>query len=109
MKQTTKRFWAVLLIAAVAFAFGAASAGRAAAASGERNTVEHTVLEGDNLMLLAGYYFKDPRQWKQIYSNNAAVLNDPHLLLPGTVLRIATTDSDRWHIPYEEFAARAGN
>lgn len=109
MKQITGRIRTGFLSAATLFLFGFAGIGRAAAANGPMTVVEHTVVKGDNLMLLAGYYFKDPRQWRRIYGENSAVLDNPHLLIPGTVLRIATTDLERWHIPYEEFAARAGN
>jgi hypothetical protein len=99
---------AVFLVAAACMAFGFPGVPCKYAVASEAEVVEHTVLKGDNLMLLAGYYFKDPRQWRRIYSNNMEVVRDPNLLIPGTVLRIEVSRADRWHIPYQDFTARAG-
>jgi hypothetical protein len=87
-------FLAVLLLAAPA-----------AVPAAER-TIRHTVLKGDSLTLLAGYYYKDPRQWKQIYNVNREVLADPHLLVPGTVLKIEADPSLQWAIPYADYLSR---
>ena len=69
-------------------------------------TVEHTVIAGDNLHLLAGYYHGDPRQWKRIWKLNRKSLRAPGLLVPGSVLRVEPDPGRRWDGPYEEFRSR---
>lgn len=51
----------------------------------------YTVLEGDTLARIAGYYevYGDRGQWNRIYdANRGAIGSDPNVLLPGTVLSI---------------------
>jgi nucleoid-associated protein YgaU len=112
--------WAVSLVAGAALlvaagpAQGAAKgAGRGAArtaatAQGRAAgpVVEHTVRGGDNLHLLAGYYYRDPRQWRRIWKLNRRSLRGPSLLLPGQTLRIESAPGQGWDVPYEEFLAR---
>jgi nucleoid-associated protein YgaU len=76
------------------------------AARASADVVEHAVVAGDNLHLLAGYYYRDPRQWKRIWKLNRKSLRGPSLLVPGTVLRVELEPGRRWEIPYEEFRSR---
>ena len=68
--------------------------------------VEHTIRRGDNLHLIAGYYYRDPRQWTRIWKANRKTLAGPSRILPGQILRIEGSDGLSWEIPYEDFRSR---
>lgn len=106
--MTTERMWSIVVLLLVAVSLvGAAPC--AAGASTEGNAGEiitHEVAEGDNLSIIAGYYYKDPRQWKRLFDRNSAMLTDPNVILPGTLLKIESDPERQWDIPYGEFLSR---
>ncbi len=72
----------------------------------ETQAVEHTIRSGDNLHLIAGYYYGNPRQWKRIWKMNRKALAGPSSLVPGRILRIEGPSGEGWQGSYEEFCSR---
>ncbi|MBT8211617.1 MAG: LysM peptidoglycan-binding domain-containing protein [Acidimicrobiia bacterium] len=48
----------------------------------------HTVREGDTLWDLATRYLSSPYRWNDIFQSNPEIVEDPHWIYPGELLRI---------------------
>jgi hypothetical protein len=94
----------IALVAVAALLAAALCAGPALAGHGQ--DVLHEVQVGDNLHLIAGYYYGDCRQWERIWRANRAQLGNPSRIERGTWLRVP--DADVPVEPYADFLARMG-
>jgi len=98
------RFALYLLFGAVVgLAAGTPALAAAAAASGPQDAL-HEVMTGDNLHLIAGYYYGDARMWERIWAANKAQVKNPNLLERGMLLLIPNASVP--DTSYPEFAAR---
>ena len=65
----------------------------------------HQVMPGDDLRLIAGYYYGDTRQWERIWQANRDQIPNPNRIRRGTLLRIP--DAVLPDESYPDFLARA--
>ena len=91
---------------AAAFAAGCLLSLAPAPARCENPPVDHTIRSGDNLHLIAGYYYGDPRQWKRVWKTNRKNLAGPNRLVPGKILRIEGFPDDSLLGSYDDFRSR---
>jgi len=75
----------------------------AAAPSGPQDAL-HQVMPGDDLHLIAGYYYGDARKWERIWQANKTQIRNPNLIERGALLRVP--DAEVPAQPYPEFVAR---
>ena len=69
-------------------------------------TIEHTIRTGDNLHLIAGYYYGNPRQWKSVWKANRKALSSANHLVPGRILKIEGSADDTLLGSYDDFRSR---
>lgn len=75
----------------------------AAESAGVQDAV-HQVMPGDDLHLIAGYYYGDARQWERIWDANRDQIRNPNVIERGALLRIP--DAAAPAQPYPDFVAR---
>ena len=72
----------------ILFAAGAGVLAFQPLAAQEAQPRTHTVVRGDNLWDLSQRYLGNPFLWPEIYRLNRDVVEDPHWIYPGEVLRL---------------------
>lgn len=80
----------VAALAAVGLAVGLSRpmhAQRPASSSTDMPT-SHTVKRGDTLWDIAKLYLGDPFLWPEVYRLNAEIIDDPHWIFPGELLKL---------------------
>ena len=70
----------------------------------EGTHVLHKITSGqENLHLLSGYYYGNPRQWKKIYQDNRNIIKNPNRLPVGQTIRIQVGEGWRPRFSYQEW------
>lgn len=64
-----------------------------------KKVVTHTVKRGEQLHLLAGYYYLDARQWVRIYQANMGTITNPNKIYPGQELFVIVEED--WEPPFD--------
>ncbi len=96
----TARALTVLLVSMVSLvALSTRLESSAAAATAPSQDALHEVLPGDDLRLIAGYYYGDTRQWERIWNANRDQVRNPNRIERGSLLRIPDTT-----VPTESYA-----
>lgn len=74
----------------------------------EGGVVSHPITsDQENLHLLAGYYYNNPREWKRIYNDNRSVIRNPNRLPVGQTLKIQVGEGWKPRFTYAEWLQMA--
>lgn len=66
--------------------------------------VEHKVIQGEFLYMLAGFYYRDGRKWNWIWEYNRAKIGEnPNRIKPGTILTIRVPRDWSPPMPYSKW------
>ncbi len=70
----------------------------------ENGVVLHPITSSEeNLHLLAGFYYRNPRDWKRIYHNNRQIIKNPNRLPVGQTLKIEVGKNWKPLFSYDEW------
>ena len=79
-----------------------------AGATYEGGVVSHPITSTDeNLHLLAGYYYNNPREWKRIYNDNRKIIRNPNRLPVGQTLKIHVGEGWKPRFSYAQWLQTA--
>jgi hypothetical protein len=102
----TMRGSLVVLAALLSLGTGSVESSAVAAepAAGAQDAL-HEVMPGDDLHLIAGYYYGDAREWERVWQANRDQIRNPNRIERGALLRIpdATVPAEA----YADVVARA--
>jgi len=68
--------------------------------------IQHPVGPGEDLHLLAAFYYGDARQWKRIYQANRHQIKNPNRIVPKQTLRIVVPDDWQPLMPFSAWMER---
>ncbi|HYB72882.1 MAG TPA: hypothetical protein VED18_05875 [Candidatus Sulfotelmatobacter sp.] len=104
--------WCVLAggpgLSAAAEGSGAPPPGAGAAFQNLPREALHQVERGQDLHLIAGYYYGDARQWERIWQANRDVVKNPNRLSVGMALRIPLDPDWKQDLSYDEWLKGGG-
>jgi LysM repeat protein len=88
-----RRFPAFAALALISLAVAAsAAAAQVPVVADSAREVTHTVRKGDTLWDIARSYLKNPFRWPEIFRRNTDVVQNPHWIYPGEVIRIPMSE-----------------
>ena len=96
--------WGIVIVLLPVTPIEAAMTTAGTPAPGRGRDAIHEVWPGDNLHLIAGYYYGDDRQWERIWQANREQVPDPNQLTRGMFLRVP--DVSVPIEPYADFLSR---
>ena len=68
----------------------------------------HEVKAGEDLHLIAGYYYGDARQWKKIWALNKKELRNPNWLVIGQMIKVEVGPNWQPKFSMEQYIAQRG-
>ena len=99
---------ACLFVLAAAGAVYAQDAGKPAGDMPQRVMRVHEVKAGEDLHLIAGYYYGDTRQWKKIWEMNKKEVRNPNRISVGQMLNIEVEPGWKPKFSMEEYLNQRG-
>ena len=100
----TVRAWLVVLVSLLSIGANLVCPAVPKAALASQDAL-HEVMPGDDLHLIAGYYYGDARQWERIWQANRDQIPNPNRIGRGLLLRIPEVVSP--DESYADFLARS--
>ena len=99
---------ACLFVLAAAGAVYAQDAGKPAGDMPQRVMRVHEVKAGEDLHLIAGYYYGDTRQWKKIWELNRKEVRNPNRISVGQMLNIEVEPGWKPKFSMDEYLNQRG-